>query len=130
MTTAAELAERYGRTPQRRRRAWLIGIAVVAAVLVAALAWSVVNNSMNSVRADDLSMSVVDERTVEVQFQVSGPVDRDMACALEALDEQFGIVGWKVVEIPASANHTQAFTERIPTVSEATTGLVNSCWVT
>ena len=129
MTTATELAERYGRAPKGRRRAWIIAIAAVAAILVAGLSWVVVSNSMNSVRADDLAMVVIDERTVEVQFQVSGPVNRDIACALEALDEQFGTVGWKVVEIPASTHNTQAFTERIPTVSGATTGLVNSCWV-
>ena len=129
MTTAAELAERYGRASKSRRRAWIIAFSAIAAVLVAALSWMVVSNSMNSVRADDLAMVVLDERTVEVKFQVSGPVGRDIACALEALDEQFGTVGWKVVEIPASPQHTQAFTERIPTVSGATTGLVNSCWV-
>jgi hypothetical protein len=58
------------------------------------------------------------------------PIGRDVACALEAQDEEHGVVGWKIIEIAASEQHTRAFRESIPTVAEATTGLVNSCWVT
>jgi len=130
MTTAAELDARYGRTvtPARRRVRWIV-VGIVAVALVAVLSWVVVTNTMDDVRADDVAMQVVDERTVELAFQVSGPTGREIACALEALDEEFGIVGWRIVEIPASTDHTRVFRERIPTVAPATTGLVNSCWV-
>lgn len=131
MTTAAELDERYGRTltPARRRARWIV-VGAIAAVLVGILSWVVVANSIDTVRADDVAMTVVDDRTVEVSFQVSGPTDREFACAIEALDEEFGVVGWRVVVLPASPDHTRVFHERIPTVAAATTGLVNSCWVT
>ena len=46
------------------------------------------------------------------------------------LDEEFGIVGWRVVEYPASTTITRAFVETIPTVATATTGTVHSCWAT
>jgi hypothetical protein len=47
---------------------------------------------------------------------------------VEALDEEFGVVGWKIVEIPATDTHMQQLSATVPTVAEATTGLVNSCW--
>ena len=72
---------------------------------------------------------MTDQYAVEVRFQISGVAGKDIACAIEALDEEFGVVGWKVVEIPASEEHTRAFSEQVRTVAEATTGLVNSCWV-
>ncbi|GAB3601155.1 DUF4307 domain-containing protein [Microbacterium tumbae] len=127
MTTAQELDARYGRT-RHRRLPWIIGIAVVV-LLVGAYGWMTVVQAMNSVDADDLGFEVVDAYTVQVTFQVSGAQGKDVACAVEALDEEFGVVGWKIVELPAIDAHTQSFTERIATVAEATTGLVNSCWV-
>ena len=127
MTTAQELDARYGRT-RRRRLPGIIGI-VLAAALVGYLGWSNLSQSMNAVDSDDLGFEVTDQYAVEVRFQISGVAGKDIACAIEALDEEFGVVGWKVVEIPASEEHTRAFSEQVRTVAEATTGLVNSCWV-
>ena len=127
MTTAQELDERYGRT-RRRRTPWIIGGAV-ALLVVGAFSWMTVAQSMASVDADDLGFVLVDEYSVDVSFQVTGVQGKDVVCALEALDEEFGVVGWKIVEIPAGDSHSQARKVTIPTVAEATTGLVNTCWV-
>lgn len=127
MTTAHELDERYGRT-RRRRTPWIIGIAA-AAVVVGAFGWMTVSQSMSSVDADDLGFDLVDEHTVDVRFQVSGVQGKDVVCVVEALDEEFGVVGWKVIEIPGDDEHTKALSASIPTVAAATTGLVNTCWV-
>lgn len=128
MTTARELDERYGRTP-RRRLPWII-LGVVATALVVALGWMVVSTQMNAVDADDLGFTVVDAHTVELRFQFTAPQGADVACAVEAQDEEFGVVGWKIVEIPGGEHHTQGVAVSIPTVAEATTGLVKTCWVT
>jgi hypothetical protein len=127
VTTARQLDERYGRT-RRRRLPWILG-GTVALVVVAAFGWMIVAQSMSSVDADDLGFDLVDEHTVDVRFQVTGVQGKDVVCVLEALDEEFGVVGWKIVEIPAGDSHSQARSESIPTVAEATTGLVNACWV-
>ena len=127
MTTALQLDERYGRT-RRGRWPWILGGAV-ALLLVGALAWSTVSQSLSSVDADDLGFELVDEHAVDLRFQVTGVQGKDVVCVLEALDEEFGVVGWKVVEIPAGDAHSLTRAERIPTVAEATTGLVNTCWV-
>ncbi len=95
-----------------------------------AFLWQTVATSAQSVSADTTSFVVVDEHTVEVNVQISAPAGAAVACALEAQDVEHGVVGWRVVEFAASDAHTQAFQERIPTVAAATTGFVNSCWVT
>lgn len=127
MTTALQLDERYGRT-RRRRWPWILAGAL-AVILVATFGWFTVSQSLSSVDADDLGFELVDEHAVDVRFQVTGVQGKDVVCVLEALDEEFGVVGWKIVEIPAGDTHSLTRAERIPTVAEATTGLVNTCWV-
>jgi hypothetical protein len=127
VTTAQELDERYGRT-RRRRTPWIIGGAI-ALLIVGAFSWMTVAQSMASVDADDLGFELVDEHSVNISFQVTGVQGKNVMCAVEALDEEFGVVGWKIVEIEAGDSHSQARSVTIPTVAEATTGLVNTCWV-
>lgn len=127
MTTAQELDDRYGRT-RRRRTPWIVAI-VIALLAVGAFGWMTVTSQMNAVDADDLGFDLVDEHTVDVRFQVTGVQGKDVVCIVEALDEEFGVVGWKLVDIPAGERHSQAVSATIPTVAAATTGLVNTCWV-
>ncbi|GAA1958368.1 DUF4307 domain-containing protein [Microbacterium deminutum] len=129
-TTQDMLDERYGRGRSPRRRAAIVIGLVVALVAVGLFAWMTVSNSLDAVSADTTSYEVVDEHSVRLDFQISGPVGRSVACALEAQDEQHGVVGWRVVEYPASDLHARAFHEVIPTTALATTGFVNACWVT
>lgn len=103
--------------------------ATITVVVVGWFGWMTVANALESVDSDTTGFQVVDEHVVNLSFQVTAPVDREVACALEAQDEQHGIVGWKIVILPPSAEHTRAFTQTIPTVAEATTGLINACWV-
>lgn len=130
MTTQEMLDERYGRRRSPVRRA--IGIAALAAVLLAAgaFAWSTAVAAGERAEATTTGFEVVDERTVAIAFQVTAPAGRAFACALEAQDEDHGIVGWRVVEFEASELASRAFRETVPTTAVATTGLVNACWVT
>ncbi|MFJ6679037.1 DUF4307 domain-containing protein [Microbacterium sp. NPDC091382] len=125
-----KLAERYGRTRSAtsRRLTWVI-VAAVAVAATGLLAWSTVSNALDSVDADSTGFTLVDEHTVEVSFQVSIRPDTRVACALEAQDPDHGIVGFRVVELASSDDHTRSLTERIPTTAEATTGFVRSCWI-
>ena len=127
MTTARELDERYGRTG-RRPLPWIIG-GVIAVAVVVFFGWTTVAKQMNAVDASDLGFTVVDAHSVDLRFQFTAPRGKDVACAVEALDVEFGVVGWKIIEFPASESHTQGVQVSIPTVAEATTGLVKSCWV-
>ena len=129
-TTQEMLDERYGRGRSSSRR-WAIIVGLAAAVIAVGLfAWMTVANSLNAVSAETTGFEVTSAHEVALRFQVSVPAGRSMACALEAQDDQHGVVGWRVVEYPPSDMHVRAFRESIPTTAEATTGLVNACWVT
>jgi hypothetical protein len=130
MTTQQMLDERYGRTRSPARR-WVIAGAVVLAVAVVGLfGWFTVSDSLDAVDSDATGFEIVDEHSVVLSFQITAPPGRSVARAIEAQDEDHGVVGWRVVEIPASESHAHALREVIPTTAEATTGFVNSCWVT
>ena len=130
MTTQDMLDDRYGRTRSPRRRAVVTLLIVVAAAAVAYLGWATVSSSLDSVDVDTTGFEVVDEHSVTLSFQATVPAGRSLACAIEAQDEEHGVVGWRVVELEASDDHSRAFREIIPTTALATTGFVNSCWVT
>ncbi len=129
MTTQDMLDERYGRTRSTGRR-WVIGaFAALGAIVVGLFVWMTVANSLDAVDVDTTGFEVVDEHSVVLSFQFTAPVGRAVACAIEAQDEEHGVVGWRVVELPPSEEHVRAFRETIPTTAAATTGFVNSCWV-
>lgn len=129
-TTQQMLDDRYGRVRRRGRvRAFWIAVIAIAVGGFGYLAWSTVATAMVTVDPADLGYEVQDESTVSVSFQFSAPDERDVACAVSALDEEFGTVGWKIFEYGPGDGRTQRHTEEVPTVAEATTGLVNSCWV-
>jgi hypothetical protein len=130
MTTQALLDDRYGRTrsPGRRIVGWTI-VAVLALGAIGYLGYTTFANSAASVTATDTGFTVIDDKTVSTTFQITAPVGKPVACALEARDEDHGTVGWKVVQYAASDDAVRAFSETIPTLSLATTGFVNACWV-
>lgn len=129
MTTQDMLDQRYGRGTKRSRRFWSVfaSIAIGAAVLVAA--WYAFGTPSNTISATNTGYELVDEHTASVAFQVTAPAGSAFACVLEAQDTEHGIVGWKIVEYPATDEHSRAFVEEIPLTAEATTGLVNGCWL-
>ena len=103
---------------------------MLAAAAVATLSWVTISNSLNEVSFDNTGHEIIDDRTVRVSFQATPPAGAAFACAIQALDEDFGIVGWRVLEYPSLEENARAFVETIPTVARATTGTVHSCWVT
>lgn len=125
----AMLDERYGRnTNPKARRIWWIVVGAVAAIAIGVLGWMTVLGQQYSVSADDLGFQVVDENAVDVSFQVVTQPGVPVTCVLEALDEEFGVVGFRVLAYEASDEHQQVFTEEIRTVGLATTGFVKGCW--
>ena len=128
LAVQAELDDRYGRSRRSRRGTW-IAFGVIAAVIVGYFGWSTLTQSMDAVDIDTTGFQIVDAHSITVQFQVTLRQGEPVTCALEAQDTEHGVVGWRVVEYPADAAHSRSFSETIPTVAEATTGLVSSCWI-
>jgi hypothetical protein len=127
VTTALELDERYGRRG-RRRLPWVIG-GIIAVAVVVAFGWMTVASQLNTVTAQDTGFTLTDSHSVDISFQYTAPRGSDVVCVVQALDKEFGVVGWKVMDIAATQKHTAAVQVSIPTVAQATTGLVKSCWV-
>ncbi|WP_029150834.1 DUF4307 domain-containing protein [Microbacterium indicum] len=129
MTTQQQLDERYGRTARSSRIATWIGVIVIVVVGVVWITWITSSgSSAQSIDADDTGFTVTDESSVEVSFRITGAhADDSVYCTLEALDEQYGIVGWKVVEIAPTDSVSSDYTGVLPTTAEANTGYVTGC---
>ncbi|HEX7834219.1 MAG TPA: DUF4307 domain-containing protein [Pseudolysinimonas sp.] len=130
---ADPIEARYGRTPTRRRRGRLLAIAAAAAVLVTVVSWVVWVGLLGpdaSLGSRDLGYALIGDDAVEVRYEVTVDAGTTVSCALQALNETFAIVGWKVVEIPPSEQGTRQFRETLRTSEPAVTGLIYRCWLT
>lgn len=130
MTTQEQLDQRYGRRRTASARWAIGGAAAVGAILAGLLGWTVVAGNVDAIDVRSTGFVVEDDGRVTIDFQLTSPPGRSIACALEAQDEEHGVVGWRIVEYAATEDHARAFRESVRTVSEATTGFVNDCWVT
>ena len=133
MTTPEQLAERYGRTPSSSRRTRRVAIAAaVAFVLVFAawLWWGGLLGAPAQLDAKDTAHSIISDSEVSVTWQFTVEPNTPARCAVQALNSTFAIVGWKVVDIPASAVQIRSFTETVRTTELAVSGLIYRCWLT
>ncbi len=131
-TNETYLASRYGTTRRATRRTRLvatIGAVGVGGVLVAWLWWAGLAQPTAQFQARDLGYTMVDDRNITVSFEITVEPGTSMACAVQALNAQYGIVGWTVVGIPPSELRTRVFEQPLRTSETAVTGLLYRCWV-
>lgn len=129
----ATLDVRYGRRPGgvKRTRLWIaIGAGGLVVAFAVWLAWGGLLGPSSEVEADDTGHVVVSDNLVTLRWQLSVPPGSTSACALQALNLDFGIVGWKIVTIPASTARTRHFSDSIRTSERAVSGLIYRCWLT
>ncbi|MEO7148097.1 MAG: DUF4307 domain-containing protein [Terrimesophilobacter sp.] len=129
----SNLNERYGRTPARIRRTRLLAIiaaAGIAVVFVLWVIWTGLDNGQGSIDVQDIGHTIVDDANVSVTWALSVPAGTAVSCAIQAQNEAHGIVGWKIVQLPASDRFTRQFTENVRTTQQAVTGLIYRCWLT
>ncbi len=127
-----ELAARYGRTPSKRRGDRLLFIvlgAIVLAVVGAWVLWAGLDEANGSLDAQDAGHTIVDSRTVAISYQISMPVGRAGKCALQVQNADHTVVGWKVVDVPASKRPTNTSTEKVISTEPPSAGLIYSCWL-
>ena len=126
------LSERYGHSPRAKKNTKLLGITAgvgFAVVLVAWLWWAGLAQPTAQFETRDLGWERVDDRCVSVRFEVSVAPGTPMSCAVQALNAQYGIVGWVVVDLPESPQRTRVFNQTVRTSETAVTGLLYRCWV-
>jgi hypothetical protein len=127
------LDARYGRSPQARRNNRLIVVTVAigfVAVFTAWLVWGGLLEAPAQFEAKDTGFEIIDDSTVTVQWNFNVPEKTDARCAVHALNSTFAIVGWKVVDVPASDLRNRALSETIRTTELAVSGLIYRCWLT
>lgn len=122
------LAKRYGKkTPdakaKKRRSAFALGGVLVFTALVAAFSLA----TYNPLSYKDLSYKIESELSVWVEFEVSAPLGVAVRCDIQALNNQFAVVGFKSVSLPASQEPVNTYSIRLNTTELAVTGLVDKC---
>jgi hypothetical protein len=120
------MADRYGQKPKLSRKRWLwISAAGVSFLALGALAAALAN--FNPVQSKDIGFSVKNPTQVILDFEISKPKDATAVCTLESLNEQFGQVGFKEIEIGPQPTDTVRLSVSINTTELATTALVDEC---
>jgi hypothetical protein len=130
--SANDLAERYGRTKKRSRRTLLLAIGFGAAIVVVFGAWAIwvgLFQPTADVEYQDVGNSAVSSDKILVRWQLSVDTGKATKCAVQALDANFGIVGWKIVSIPASDTRSRSFSSVVRTAQPAVSGLIYQCWL-
>jgi hypothetical protein len=130
-----QLAERYGRGPSRIARE-RIGVTIVATILGLSLFTWLIWVTLSG--ADQLSpkttaYELLGSGQVSVTFTVVKPSDRTVICAVKALKQDYGIVGYKEVTLAGDASEDATAVElaqkvTFSTTEQAVTGLVDRCW--
>lgn len=130
--TGLDLDTRYGRTGTSSRRDLWVGVSVASIALVLGLLWLVFvafSGDDTQLQSTDIGYEIVDENTVTIDWGVTAPANADVSCALQALNAGRGIVGWRIVELPASSDRVRQFSETLTTTEPAVNGLIYRCWL-
>lgn len=131
-TGTAALDDRYGRTPDRRKRSRLFGVVAAAAIVVVFAAWVIwagLDQSSHGLDNTEVGYTVVSEHQTVVHSQVSVDPGTEAKCAVQVLDKGYAIVGWKVITLPPSDQRTRTVTTEVNTATRGVTGLIHDCWV-
>jgi hypothetical protein len=130
--SASALDDRYGRSPRsrrvERRVLWILG-GVIAVVFAAWVVLVSFDGTGATLEARDVAHRIVDEHSVEVSFSLNVAPGTATVCAVQALNEDHAIVGWKILEVPASEQRTRVITQTVRTSEQSNTGLISSCWL-
>ncbi len=129
----SRIAARYGRTPAKKRRdrlIYLVAGAAAAIIVVAWVLWAGLDQAGGTLDAEDKGSTIVNARTVSISYEVSMPVGQTASCALQVQNKAHGIVGWRIVTVPASTRYTTSYTNTVLSSEQGVTGLIYRCWLT
>lgn len=126
------LADRYGRTPRthkRDRRILVIVAAAFAVVLGAWVVWGALDGDSATIEARDTAHAILDDHNVDVSFMLTAPPGSSPLCVVQAMNDEFTVVGWKLIQIQPGEQNVRTFTQRVKTTQIASTGLIKNCWL-
>lgn len=109
----------------RERFWWIFGAAGVAVMSALAIWWGV--SASSGLSWTDTGHNVVDDRTIQLRFDI---VDHDrgpVTCTLSALAESKAVVGRRTVQLPASEFDSTRHVVEVRTAQRAVAGKVDDC---
>ena len=130
--TQNRLNERYGRTARSAKTNRTLGVLAgigFAVVLGAWLWWGGVLETPSQLQYRDVAHTIVDDTEVSVTYEITAAPGTEVSCAVHALNASYGIVGWRIVDIPAGERWTRVFDTTLRTSELAVTGLLYECWL-
>ena len=130
-----QIAQRYGRSPQQeaqRRRSVIIAASLITALFIVWVVWANLT-AKNEPTFKTSSFDIVDEQNLSVSFVLSKPANSTAICAVQALKEDYGVVAYKEVKVPATSPEDGSITDvplkvSLRSTELAVTGLVDRCW--
>ena len=136
-SSGISVANRYGAPKQHLSRGAKRGIVIAAlAVAVVLAGYFAFVQAKPSVSGTDVGFNVSDPHHATVDFQVTKDPEATAQCAIQALNETYAIVGWKVATIGPAAEgkgndggRTTVHRIQLRTESPSVTGGVNACWI-
>jgi hypothetical protein len=133
VSAAAELDERYGRSPARAARTRVVQIFAATAFIAVFTLWVVWGGLFEApaaqFEAKDRAHTIVSDSETSVTWDFSAPQGTSARCVVQALNSTFAIVGWKVVELPPSEQYSRTLTANVLTTERAVSGLIYRCWL-
>jgi hypothetical protein len=129
--SASDLAERYGRTKRRGRRTLVLAIAFGSAIVIVFAAWTIWAGFFvpgASVETTDVGNSRVSSSAINVKWEISTDPGTPTKCAVQALNADFGVVGWKIISIPGADVRSRTLSTVVRTSEPAVSGLIYLCW--
>jgi HAMP domain-containing protein len=129
----SDLDARYGRTRAHATRMRVIAIAAAAGVAVVVIAWVVWVGLLGpsaSLETKDVGYVSHSDASGEVRWQLTAPADTEVSCAVKAVSEKHAVVGWLVVDVPASGETTRILRATLRTSEPTVGGSVYRCWLT
>ena len=107
-------------------RWWVIGT-IGCTIGIALAVWLGLANSLGAVTYTDTDYKVIDDRSVQVGFDVHRSPGDAVTCTVQAQDTAHGVVGVVEVTVPASAERSVHQQVVVRTASRAVGGSVRSC---
>jgi hypothetical protein len=100
-----------------------------AVVFTLWLVWGGLLGAPAQFEANDTGHTIVSDSEVSISWEFTVSPETPAKCALQALNSTFGIVGWKIVDVPAAAERTRKLTATLRTTELAVSGLIYRCWL-
>ena len=129
--TSSTLDQRYGKKPARPRpsRRGLTVLAVLVLALASAFVAWIAAHRGTAPTYQEKSVQVRSALRTSLDFDLTKRPGDDVRCAVQAVNDQRAVVGWKEIQVGRDAAATSRQHVDLLTTGPAETATVESCWV-